>query len=59
MHVATQKNHVDLIDTPMLCLLKQARAWFLKIDIVRTSVCVVCPWAIKNYSREMIQMKSE
>ena len=35
------------------------RAWFLKIDMVRTSVCVcVClcvsaPRAIKNYSREM------
>ena len=42
-------------------LLNQAHAWFLKIDIVRTSVCVsvsvsVCvsaPQAIKNYSREM------
>ena len=41
--------------------LNQARTWFLKIDIVRTSVCVcvrVClcmsaPRAIKNYSREM------
>ena len=41
---------------------RPARAWFLKIDMVRTSVCVcvyvclsVCvsaPRAIKNYSRE-------
>ena len=40
--------------------LNQARAWFLEITFVRTSVCVracvcVCvrPRAIKNYSREM------
>ena len=39
--------------------LNQAHAWFLKIDIVRMSVCVcvcVCvsaPQAIKNYSHEM------
>ena len=32
---------------------RPARAWFLKIDIVRTSVCVSAPRAIKNYSREM------
>ena len=42
-------------------LLNQARAWFLEIVFVKTSVCVcvcfcVCvsaPQAIKNYSREM------
>ena len=41
--------------------LNQAHAWFLKIDMMRTSVCVsvcVClcvsaPQAIKNYLREM------
>ena len=40
--------------------LNQACAWFLKIDIVRTSVCVclcvsVCarPRAIKNHSHKM------
>ena len=46
-----------------ITLLNQVRAWFLKIDMVRMSVCVcvyLCvrppppaPPAIKNYSREM------
>ena len=41
----------------LLNQVRPAHAWFLKIDIVRTSVCMsVCvstPRAIKNYSREM------
>ena len=42
-----------------LVFLNQARAWFLEITFMRTSVCVCvsvfvsAPRAIKNYSREM------
>ena len=34
-------------------LLNQARAWFLKIDIVRTLVCVYPPPGLLKTSHEM------